>query len=407
MPDSTLDFTWTDPAWTDTAQSDAAWAADGAVDTQAADRLAFRVIGHVGGSYSLAAVNRSMALALAQAMPGRVRLETVRGATWREWRDVPKAIRPRVLRLGAQRLPFGSTEVAISQHYPLYVPKHRSAVNLACFFWEESRVPGETIATLNAHFDGVLAPSTYVATALRGSGLRVPVHVVGLAPDLAPFKALRRHRPGDGITRFLHVSSGFARKGVDVLLAAYGLAFRRADPVHLTIKTFPNPHNEVAAQLARLRERDRHYPAVELIDADLPAAAMPAIYGRAQVMVLPSRGEGFNLPAAEAMAAGLGVIVSAVGGHADFCTPETARLIRCRLTPSGSHVAGAGSLWAEPDLADLVRALREAVLTPAQALARVARARQAVEEMTPAAMVERVTRAALVALRGRNQISRG
>ena len=385
MPDSRHDLLWTTPS-----RANQDWPEPAAVADAVAERLAFRVIGHVGGSYSLASVNRDMALALAAHCPGRVRLQTVPGATLREWRDVPKAMRGRVLRLGLQRLPRQAVEVAISQHYPLHVPRRRAAVNLACFFWEESLVPAATIALLNTGFDAVLAPSCFVAEALRGSGLRVPVRVVGLAPDLAPFQALRPHHPGDGITRFLHVSSGFPRKGVDVLLAAYGLAFRRADPVHLTIKTFPNPHNDVAAQLARLRARDPHYPAVELIDADLPAAAMPALYARAQVMVLPSRGEGFNLPAAEAMAAGLAVIVSEVGGHADFCTQETARLIACRLTPSGSHVAGAGSLWAEPDVGNLAAALREAVQAPASARGRIARARAVVAEMTGERWVGRI-----------------
>jgi glycosyltransferase involved in cell wall biosynthesis len=105
-------------------------------------------------------------------------------------------------------------------------------------------------------------------------------------------------------------------------------------------------------------------------------------------MVLPTRGEGFNLPAAEAMAAGVAVIVSEIGGHADFCTPQTARLIRCGVEPAQSHLAAPGALWAVPDEADLVSALREATAGPDYL--RLVRAAVAVSEMTPERLVERV-----------------
>ncbi len=360
------------------------------------DQLTFRVIGHVGGSYSLAAVNRALARALAAERPGRVQVQTTPDASWREWRDVPKGERWAMwwLRRG---LPIGH-EVVISQHYPLHVPKRRGAVNFAMFFWEESQIPPATVALLNTHFDGVLAPSCFVAEALARSGVLVPVHLVGQAPDLAPFRALRRV-PGEG-THFLHVSSGFPRKGVDVLLRAYAEAFRAGDDVSLTIKTFPNPHNNVAAQVAALHAALPDLAPIHLVNADLPLPAMLKLYAQADVMVLPSRGEGFNLPAAEAMAAGLAVIVSEIGGHADFCTADTARLLRCRLERAGSHVAAPGSHWVEPDVADLVAALRAAHRTkpdPAQ----LNRARAVVDAMTQARLVRRIADAASLTLLGR------
>ena len=45
------------------------------------------------------------------------------------------------------------------------------------------------------------------------------------------------------------------------------------------------------------------------------------LFRDADVMVLPTRGEGYNLPALEAMAAGLPLIVTGHGGHRDFCGP--------------------------------------------------------------------------------------
>jgi glycosyltransferase involved in cell wall biosynthesis len=59
------------------------------------------------------------------------------------------------------------------------------------------------------------------------------------------------------------------------------------------------------------------------------------------------------------MAAGLPLIVTAYGGHADFVGPDVARLIDYRFAASRSHLAAPGSVWVDPDKADLAAALRE------------------------------------------------
>ncbi len=331
--------------------------------------LRFSIAGHVNGSYSLAAINRDLALALEAARPGRVRLLPVEGTATFDLSGVPAA-QAAAIEILARRPPHATgPELVISQHYPVHVPPHPGDLAVALLFWEESLLPAATIATLNANFRAVVAPTRFVQRALLESGLRIPVRVIPPALRLEPFLALRPDRATAGaapVHRFLHVSSCFPRKGVDVLLAAWAAAFRAGDPVRLVIKGFPNPHNEAAALLRALREDDPGIAPVELVDRDLDEAALLGLYADADTMVLPSRGEGYNLPAAEALAAGLRLIVTGAGGHMDFCTDADGplpgvRLLRCRPAPSGSHVAAPGSTWLEPDRDDLVAALREAV----------------------------------------------
>ena len=183
-------------------------------------------------------------------------------------------------------------------------------------------------------------------------------------PQLEAFRAVGRARTprSDGVVTFLHVSSCFPRKGVDVLLRAYAAAFRRSDAVRLVVKGFPNQHNEVEAQVAAV-QADPDAPAITYVGHDLVLEDLVALYRQADVMVLPSRGEGYNLPAAEALAAGLRVIVTGWGGHMDGMAdaPEgSVRPLAYRFDWSRSHLATPFSLWAEPDEADLVLALREA-----------------------------------------------
>ncbi len=349
------------------AAAGAARPVDAGLRAALAANLRITVAGHVNGTYSLAEINRQLALAIDAVRPGAVRLVPVEGEVTTDVHRIPAEQRDAIRPLLARPPPASAPHVTISQHYPVWVPPEPGDAALALFFWEESLIPAATIETLSTRFRGVLAPTRAVAKALLDSGLRVPVRVVGQAPRLQAFRALRAERAAAGRTgpfTFLHVSSCFPRKGVDVLLAAYAAAFRRGDDVRLVIKGFPNPHNTVAAELARLNALDPDLAPVELIDRDITGSELLALFREADAVVLPSRGEGFNLVAAEALAAGLPVILTGWGGHLDFVAdrpPGDVRLLRYRPAPSGSHLATPFSLWAEPDCDDLVAALREAV----------------------------------------------
>ena len=346
----------------------------------------------MNGQYSLAAVNRGLALALDEAIPGRVGLLPVEDVAGAPLTDVPPAEWDRLEGL-VSRDTSGGLRVVVSQHYPVWVPDMAADLCAAMVFWEESLVPEETVTLLNDAFDAVLAPSRFVARALVDSGVRKPVRVVGTLVSLDGLAELPerpvRH-PGEPFT-FLHVSSAFPRKGVDVLLSAWTRAFGAGDHVRLVLKTFPNPHNDVARRLSDLRALHPDLCEIVHLDHDLSPAEVRALYADADAMVLPSRGEGFNMPAAEAIAAGVPLIVSSVGGHRDFLGPDEAILIPGRHAASASHVASNGSLWFEPDGDALVGAMRRVVDEPDEARTRAARAREVVlRRLDPVDLTDRL-----------------
>jgi FkbM family methyltransferase len=374
--------------------------ADPAAAALLADHVRFTVTGHLAGSYSLAAINRGLLRTLESAFPARVRALAVAAEQPTLAERLPAEDRAEILQL-AGRLPHETgPDIVISQHYPVLVPEHRGDVLLAMFFWEESLIPQATIDGLNASFKAVLAPSSFVAKALIDSGLSIPVARVGFAPELSRFAAMVRtpaaHRQP---FVFLHVSSCFPRKGIPALLAAYVGAFRRGDPVRLVIKGFANPHNDTAAQVAAIRLADPDAPAIEVVERDMAQTELLALYEAADAMVLPTHGEGFNLPAAEALACGLPLIVTGHGGHMDFCDASNARLVAYRFAPSGSHLATAGSVWVEPDVADLAAAMTEAVAGRADIGARAEAGRANIGQLfAPAAFAQRVAEAAVARL---------
>jgi len=354
-------------------------AAAAAVAGTARSGVAFNytIRGHVLGTYSLALINRAVARSLEHERPGHVRLDPQENGPVASLEGIPAAERREASVLASRPQFTSGPNIVITQHYPVLAPEGDPDVSLSLFPWEESHAPPSIIQGLSTGFDAVLATSQFTAKSLIDSGLTVPVVSIGQPADISGFADLRRVKknPREPFV-FLHVSSAFPRKGVDVLLAAWARAFRRNDPVRLVLKTFPNPHNDIAERLSELRQLDPDCAEIELIDRDLDQSSLMDLYRHADVVVSPSRGEGYNLPALEAMAAGIPLIVTGHGGHRDFCGPDEARLIKFTMAPSKSHVSSHLSLWAEPDEDDLVMALREMV-EPAQREAIESRATRA------------------------------
>lgn len=363
-------------------------------------RPLWRMEGLFDSSYSLAIVNRRLALALAdQGEPMALYTYEQGPHPKPNWSAVEDPARLQAMwALSASPRP---PAVALRNAWPPEVRDMRGARRvLANYAWEETTFPAEYADDFNRVLDLITVVSTQTAKLLRDAGVRTPIAVVGngvdhlldLAPAPLPQPLL------DGF-RFLHVSSCFPRKGVDVLLEAYGRAFRAWDEVVLVIKTFPNPHNDVASQLSARRQSDPHYPRVQLIEEDWSAGQIVGLYRACQALAAPSRAEGFGLPITEAMLHGLPVIVTAWGGFMDFCSEETAWLVDYVPAPAETHLAQPDSLWAEPSAASLADRMREIYALPAKERERkTARAKERVLARYTWRQVAERTRQALAAV---------
>ena len=330
------------------------------------DRVVERLIGTIRSttvqvqgpfetSYSLAVLNRELALALDTRDDLQVSIHATEGPG--DYDPDPKdlAQHPEATELfeRGRNMPF--PEVAIRQMYPPRVADSTAGMTLQYFGWEESRLPREIVDDFNRHLDGIGTMSSFVREVLVDSGVTVPCAVVGVGVHAPDPKATCTAAELSSIrgTRILHISSAFPRKGVDVLLRAYFATFDAHDDVTLILKTFPNPHNDVATLLAELRARHPQAPDVCWINRDLGRGELDGLYKLASVYVHVARGEGFGLPVAEAMLAGVPVISVASTGLADFVSPATAAVVGHTMTPADTHLSVPGSEWAEPSIDDL------------------------------------------------------
>src|SRR5579864_4356621 len=315
-----------------------------------------QIQGPFESSYSLAVINRGLALALDQEGAFDVSIHCTEGPG--DYTPSPEQLadKPRARWLWQRAAMLSQApDVVIRNLYPPRVHDMPGYLKLLYFFWEDSLIPHDWAEAFNAHLDAVLVPSRHVEQVLRQSGVTIPLLLLHPGIEEDNFLPARGsgQRPTDKRFVFLHISSGFPRKGIDVLLEAFFTEFSQADDVALVLKTFPNIHNTVAEQLTRWRAQKPGGPECVHIDRDLDSQSLAKLYECASCAVYPSRAEGFGLPIAEAMARHIPVITTSYGGQMDFCSADNAFLLDFRLAPSASHLQVAGAQWAEPNLQQL------------------------------------------------------
>jgi len=345
--------------------------------------ISWRLEGPFDSSYSLAILNRSLFDSLYNKMPNLFLHNTEGGG------DYPPNIQylkryPLVYSLYKKSIKKNIVNDVVSRNlYPPRVHDIDGRFNLMhSYGWEESSFPFEWINDFNVYLQGITVMSTQVKKILIDNGLNIPIEVTGLGLDhldgVLPDKEFKV--PGNEF-KILHVSSCFPRKGVDVLLKAYVKTFTKNDPTSLIIKTFDNPHNNIDQQIRDLTHEDS--PEIIVIKDDFSEEKMKSLIMQSNVLVAPSRGEGFGLPIGEAMKMGIPVITTAWGGQSDFCNKDNCWLLNYNYSLTTSHFNLGNSYWAEPSISHLCELLLQIKnSTKDQLEQKVANAKEQVKSLT-------------------------
>lgn len=311
-------------------------------------------------SYSLAIVNRKLIEALDRNSSDDCSIYCTEGPGDYVPKESDLKDKPNAKRLWEKSKNIIYPDITIRNMYPPRVNDADGALNFLAFGWEENYIPREYVDNFNKYLSGIGTMSEFVTETLKNSGVCVPIETMGIGVDLCsnydnikPYKL--KNKPQ---TTFLHISSAFPRKGVDLLLKGFYEEFTGDDDVCLILKTFPNPHNTTVELINQLNLEYNNPPRIEHINRDMQPEELYGLYKAADCYVQIARGEGFGLPVAEAMLAKVPVIVSNNTGMRDFCNEENALIVDYVLEKADSHLSTAESEWALPNVETMKKHMR-------------------------------------------------
>ena len=317
------------------------------------------VIGSISGHYSLAAINRNIVFRLL----GKVKnvfvicyhenyfdkIEDI--AITKDEYETLRSIVP-----DKNAHPKRSDDkVAIYHHYPLIEDVREGyGFEIAVFFWEESRIPPRTIEILNSKYKGILVSTFFIKKILIDNGCYTPVKVADIPLKMPPEPSvLQENSEQKREIKLFHISSCLPRKGADVLLRAFNEACKKAKfELSLTIKSFPNPHNSVTEQIELLVDKKYRSKIRVILNEDLTALDVANLYEQCDIVVLPTRGEGLNMPAIEGVHYKKPVISTDYSGQCEFLD-DSCEFIGYKFAPAVTHFNLNYSFWAEPSVKDL------------------------------------------------------
>ena len=214
----------------------------------------------------------------------------------------------------------------------------------------------------------------------RESHISIPVNVVPVPCDVGKYTKYYSKYPIPEIQDkfvFYFIGEYTRRKNLAALIKAFLVEFNKYEDVSLVIKTHvsgmsPAECNRQVLQMVeeiktQLKLSDMHYPGIVIITQDLAEEEVMQLHATCDCFVMPSFGEGWNIPCQNSMGMGKTPICTNIGGMADF-VHDAGWLIDAHPTPCFGMQPWAGhdklylgnELWYDIDVPMLCAAMREA-----------------------------------------------
>jgi glycosyltransferase involved in cell wall biosynthesis len=232
-------------------------------------------------------------------------------------------------------------------------------------FWETDRLPRGWAEACN-QMDEIWTASNEQAYMMRNSGVTVPIKAfpqpIGKKPVVPRFAS-------DKFT-FYSIFQWTPRKNPRALIQAYWEAFEGHDDVLLTIKTFGRNYSDQEKDIVRREIRGirgrkytaEKYPPVIISQDIFSRNEIWEYHERGDCFVLPTRGEGWCRPAAEACLSGNPVIITGCTGLSDYMGNQYLFNLPYEMTPLrwNPHIKyyEEGQKWAEVNFDELVQTMQ-------------------------------------------------
>ncbi len=236
---------------------------------------------------------------------------------------------------------------------PTFFEKIIGIKNIIYTMFETDKIPDSWPDKINSTYDCVIVPSTDIAKVFKNCGVHIKIKVLPLfIEDCYRFF----ERPNRNIYTFLFIGrmNYFNRKGWYELFLAFTEEFSERN-VRLIYKS---PDFEgISPEMLQIMKKDKR---IQLVNGILPNEEIYKLYKKADCFVLPSHGEGFGLPAIEAMATGLPVITTNWLGSSDYAKKRYCYPIKIDYIEEAFYAKFYGDVgnWAYVDYKDVKKLMR-------------------------------------------------
>lgn len=206
--------------------------------------------------------------------------------------------------------------------------------------WEYPKALFEWQYKFETFADALIVPSNYCKSVFSKGGLNPKnLFVVPNGYDDTLFNL----NPGESVEslgvnvdkfNFIYVGNHQWRKGLDILLRAWGNCFSRSDNAKLIIKDNPRIYGQsnILSEIINLQYRT-DCAEIIYIDDELSASDMSNLYKASDVLVHPYRAEGFAMHVQEAAACGCVPIIPETGPTDDFIPKDKGLRLPVRQVP--------------------------------------------------------------------------
>lgn len=228
--------------------------------------------------------------------------------------------------------------------------------------------------------DEICVPSKQEAKTLKNSGVTTKIKVISQPFDT---KLYNKHRDRkikfsstiENTFKFYTIAEFIDRKNLYDLVAAFRLAFSNMDNVSLVIKT--NTDGIAKESGKEITERFLKFKTMMgthklhrqeiIISQRLSDEDMIGLHSSCDCFVMPSCGESFCRPAAEALVIGNTPIVTDNTGMIDFINDDNGFVIRSKKTPviaerklaDDFDIYNAYEHWYKPDIYHLIESMQK------------------------------------------------
>lgn len=225
-----------------------------------------------------------------------------------------------------------NTDLAIQFFLPQNLKWKFSRKNVCYFFYETNTIKYTAWPENLALMDEIWVSTEWLKGVLINDGIKVPIQVVPIPVDTA--KYFRDYEPiieKEGEFLFYWIGDLNRRKNLPAAIRAFHLEFEPHEPVNLVIKVsksqvFVNEYKrnvkeictEIKKGLKLFKNPSSHKEEIIITSDEISDNHMLSLHKNCDCFISTSYGEGYNLPALDALGFGKTPIVTGWSGHTDF-----------------------------------------------------------------------------------------